>query len=344
MQIGGLRMQNAYFGNTGTQGGTRKTAVNPIRALKEETASSIIRERDTFSLTPAAKDGRFDDILSLQYKKDQIADYANELEDARINDPFKYKQMINQRAADNVNSFNQLVTLVEKGQNTTAYQNVSLEVSGDNKKMIIGGGSSGSTIHVGLSNGWALEFDRDADISGLIDLFSPEDIKRIMEAIVKDNMAQSAQEELDDAKGSVGELLNQDVSGTVVKDKNTQDTKATAGSKEAEKEGAEEASETTSQIIVNADGSRQLVITTKVGDMEMLTKIELSQAKSSDKLKAEQSLFKEEPFDKEPLEDESEMVMNSANRKIEQFEDKIRPIDNQIRNALNAYEANFMYA
>lgn len=342
MQIGELKMQDAYFGYTGTQGGIRNKAVNPIMAIKEETASSKVRERDTFSLTPKATAGEFDDILSLQYKKDQIADYEKELEDARINNPFKYKKMINQRAADNVNSFDQLVALVEKGQNTTAYQNVSLEVNGDNKKMLISGGSSGRTIHVGLSNGWALEFDRDADISGLIGLFSPEDIKRIMEAIVKDNMAQEAEEELDETKEGVGELLNQDVSGAKVKDKNTQETKASANSKETENE--EEESGTSSQIIVNADGSRQLVITTKVGDTEMLTKIELSPANSSDKFKAEQNVFKEEPFDEKPLEDDIEMVMNSGKRKIAQFEEKIRPIDIQTQNALNAYEANFMYA
>lgn len=304
MQVAGLNRQDFYFQNRyrDAQRTQNRNAVNPVSPLSEKKAST-----DALTLSSSAKTDEFGGILALQYKKECIDSYEKELEEARLNDYEKYTQMVNQRAGENANTFDQVVQLVKNGQNTTAYQNVS--VNTDDKKMSIGG-MQGHIITVGLSNGWALEFSReDIDqVAGMIDIFSPEDVRRIMEAITKDSMVQSTQDEMEEDKASLGKIAEkaEETQKTVAGD-----TKKSEAATEAteETEEAEEESEVTSQVVVNADGSRHLVITTQIGDMEVMTKVSLSPSKPDEK-----------------------------------FQEEIKPVDFKMLNAASSYESTFMYA
>ena len=62
-------------------------------------------------------------------------------------------------------------------------------------------------INVALEGGGVLKVNRDniGDLVKAIDMFSPEDINRILNAIARDNFCQSKLQEIEDEKGKIGQ-------------------------------------------------------------------------------------------------------------------------------------------
>lgn len=86
--------------------------------------------------------------------------------------------------------------------------------------------------------------------------------------------------------------------------------------------GSDEETEVTTEIVTNPDGSRKLVITTKIGDTETVTNIKL--APSAEKTTENNG---------------TEQASGLQHTSVLQ-----RPTEFQSIHALSAYEANFMYA
>ena len=63
-----------------------------------------------------------------------------------------------------------------------------------------------NVLTIPLSGGGSLKVNRDnlGDLSGIIDMFSPEDVERIMRAIAEDKKAQQAQQELEEDEMGIG--------------------------------------------------------------------------------------------------------------------------------------------
>mgnify|MGYP007077983060 CR=1 FL=1 len=63
-------------------------------------------------------------------------------------------------------------------------------------------------INIPLAGGGSLLVNRGNldELSRAIGMFSPEDVKRIMQAIAQDTKVQQMQKELDDEKNSIGNL------------------------------------------------------------------------------------------------------------------------------------------
>ena len=64
-----------------------------------------------------------------------------------------------------------------------------------------------NVITIPMSNGGNLKVNRDnlGDLANAIGMFSPEDVKRIMEAIAQDKKVQQTLKEIDDDKNSIGD-------------------------------------------------------------------------------------------------------------------------------------------
>lgn len=64
-------------------------------------------------------------------------------------------------------------------------------------------------INVALEGGGVLKVNRDSigDLVKAIDMFSPEDVKRILDAIARDNFCRSKLQEIEDEKGKIGQEL-----------------------------------------------------------------------------------------------------------------------------------------
>lgn len=128
-----------------------------------------------------------------------------------------------------------------------------------------------NVLIIPLSNGGSLYVNRQnfSDLARAITMFSAEDRNRIMRAIQKDKKVQQLKQEIEDEKASVGEIQDKG-DGEVQSAEQEQ-------SKDAEQEQtlAEEA-DGDSQILVKPDGTRILMVTTKIGAIETTMSIELS--------------------------------------------------------------------
>lgn len=130
---------------------------------------------------------------------------------------------------------------------------------------------SNNVINIPLSGGGCLKVNRDniGQLSKAISMFSPEDINRILRALHQDAKVRSKQKEIDDLKAGVGEEI---ASGS-------SDAVAEADDPNAFREENQE-SETDTEIIVNPDGSRTLMVTTNVGGMKSTMSLEISKPTS----------------------------------------------------------------
>lgn len=249
---------------------------------------------------------------SLLGAKLRAQEYERQLEDARINDPEKYDRMIRQRRQDAAKSFKQLEELAGKSAGADSgmafYNGVPINFDFKNNSISVGNVQSGDVIHVGeLSNGYSFSFNMDNvdAVIGMLDLFSPEDVNKIMAAITEHNMAERAEEEIEEDKsktpenareaeeteearqtaaketaGSFGKITDADAGETGSR-------AARAGELTEKPEGLEalgggsedqedEEKQVESTVVTNPDGSRQLVIRVKIGDSEVMTKVELT--------------------------------------------------------------------
>ena len=146
-------------------------------------------------------------------------------------------------------------------------------------------------ITVPLSNGGSLKVNRDnlGDLAKAITMFSAEDRNRIMRAIQRDKKVQQLKQEIEDEKGSVGERLQGQEQAEQTAQANTQEQPKAQDTTTA---GIEEDSGD-SHIIVKPDGTRILVLTTKVGGMETQMSIKLSDGDEKDSSNEQ----KEDPYD-----------------------------------------------
>lgn len=377
MEISGLSYFNAYFQYTSNNTNSDKdnTAVFPKvtgMAAKTEAATGKTTNANAIDLYQASKASAsyptFADVLSLQ-DKTEIADaYQKELEDAKVNDPEKYQSMILESEEAAAKSFSQVLEIAGRNGGTATHNGVSIGFDSERHQMNIGDTSNkGNVISVNLSNGWVLNFNRDNidDVSKILDLFSPEDVRRIMEAITTDNMAKSMEKEIDDTEASVANVtadtavqsrqisvdsitenpVNADVLSTADTEQTGSNTSAAESASDKSASGGsdenDEESEVKTEIVTNPDGSRKLVITTKIGDTETVTNIKLAPAAEENKLLKNQS-FGDEGSKVEQVSDNTEEIERTSG--LQQATAFQRPTEFQSMHALNAYEANFMYA
>lgn len=310
--------------------------------------------------TALSQNQTYNTLLNAESKLQKEQEYNQELEDARVNDPVKYDEMIRQAHLNSAKSIGKFMDCVEENSGKFTFRGikfgddaadcVEISVKRDTKELNIGDMSSGRVISVPLSNGYTLNFNRENidDISKMLDLFTPEDINAILSAIHEDNIAMSAQQAIEEEESKVIKLAgNTENQKTVGNDENAsaqktdsspelfklledRDVEENPGSMEftaqnrVEKENEE--SETTSQILLRPDGTKELVITTSVGDMEFQTSFKISETEQGKEGfgKAEQELAKEDPL--------------SWGQKPKE------PTLFRWYHAVNSYEENFSYA
>lgn len=193
----------------------------------------------------------------------------------------------------------------ENGITSTSHNDYPISVDTFTKTINIGGHTKGSSqISVNLSSGYRLEFDRENldIIVGMLDLFSPEDINRILEAVQLDNITKSSEKEKDDNVDSfwnnAGQQLMQSLENsekppleTVEYDKENKSVvfvEKSIGNFPGDTPNDEETeTKTTSKIITKPDGSRVLMVTITMGDKTFEKSIKLSDKKDNKELNTE---------------------------------------------------------
>lgn len=298
-----------------------------------------------------------DDSLGIEKKLQKGYEFQQELEDARINDPEKYEAMIRQIHLNSANSVGKFMDCIEENNGEFTFRGihfgdgtdqVKVNVQREKKEINIGDMSSGRILSVPLSNGYTLNFNRENtdDISRMLDIFTPEDINAILNAIQEDNLVRNAEQEIEDEKSEVVKLAqntgqeetakadNQssektnrypDLSGLFAdRDRKEEEAEGVADGSKAEKKTEE--SKTTSRILLRADGTKELVITTSIGDMEFNTSFKISEDEAGKKGYGEsgRELAEEDPI--------------NFGKSME------TPTLFRWNHALNSYEENFAYA
>lgn len=151
------------------------------------------------------------------------------------------------------------------------YNGVTFVCDEQNNSICLGDMTNANdVITVPLSRGGCLKVNRNnlSDLAKAITMFSPEDRNRIMRAIQLDKKVQQLKQEIEDEKSSIGEHLQEQAVETQTQEQPKEQDTSTA----AFEEGGGDM-----HVIVKPDGTRILVITTKVGDIEMQTSIKLSE-------------------------------------------------------------------
>lgn len=277
---------------------------------------------------------------SVQYKLAQEASFEKALEEAKETDPAEHARLLARRDNGVKKSLDQLIREGDAAaDHVVTYNGVAMAIDSENQKISVGDTVNERSINVSLSNGYTLSFTRDSidSISQMLDLFTPEDINKIMEAITIDNMTTSVEEENEQLKDKAaqGKTGAADASESS-EESETVETKNMDFRPVEDEEGQDsEDSKTKSEIVVNADGSRQLVITTKVGNAEMVTKIELSPAKDEGSLNHgdENAQAETDPF-KAAADEEIRSWTSDGQLASQQY----------VNHAISSYEANFAYA
>lgn len=257
---------------------------------------------------------------SFEYKKGKENEYNAELALAKVQDPDKYQAMLEQSWKDRTLPFRDIEKLAKEssidGKTGTAnYKGVDIQFNFFYKTMSIGNMGGENVINVGqLSNGYNFSFNLDNldAVIEVLDIFSPEDINKIMQAITEHKMKNNMEREIEDTDALVGQLGAETEGQTVEAGSRTdaadppqeetaqlgeiaqqsrledlfadqEDKTADAGGLgEAAGEEEEEKKEVTSEIVVNSDGTRNLIITTTIGDEQIITKMPLSPLKGHD--------------------------------------------------------------
>lgn len=246
------------------------------------------------------------DPFSFASKLQSEKEYEAALAEAKENDIDKYYAMIAQSQQDFGKSFSQLEkeALSNGDSGTATYKGVAINFDAKNMAMTIGDVSNGNVIHVGrLSNGYSFSFNRDnlESVIQILDLFSPSDVNKILEAITKDNMVANMEGEVDELMAAspetaeeaveaqqeqkereerinMADILSQDeaVQKLFAAESGTVTASTDAGGATSGGESKEEEKEVTSEVVVNADGTRNLLITTRVGEESVVVKMPLS--------------------------------------------------------------------
>lgn len=227
MYISGYGLNASYYSyiynSSANKAGLTSDSMNPVGNLLSQKTQGTFGTGEVYTPTVTGNESsQFQDIMTVQYKLLKEQEYDEELEDARVNDPAKYEKMQTERKQDIAKSFRQIEEIArESGDGKTGmatYKGVPIAFDFQNGIMTVGDMSAGNDIiNVGkLSNGYAFSFNRDNidDISKILDLFSPEDINKIMAAITTDNIAKSMEQEIEDEKSKVGRTAQTDTDHT----------------------------------------------------------------------------------------------------------------------------------
>lgn len=100
--------------------------------------------------------------------------------------------------------------MAEEGSSTIEYNGVTFHCDDLNRQLTLGDVSDpNNTLTIPMSGGGVLKVNRDnlGDLSKAIGMFSPEDVKRILQGIAQDTKAQSAKNEVEEQKTSTCEKM-----------------------------------------------------------------------------------------------------------------------------------------
>lgn len=145
------------------------------------------------------------DMTSFEEKFALAQEYQEMLERMKKEDPGRYQQMKLDEALSECKSIGRLTEIAEENGGSVTYNGVTLNFDMKTQKMCLGNMDSGDVINAGvLSNGYCFYFNREniGDIAKILDLFSPEDVNKIMAAIETDNMADRMKNQVEDEKAN----------------------------------------------------------------------------------------------------------------------------------------------
>ena len=144
-------------------------------------------------------------MASFEEKFALAQEYQEMLERMKKEDPGRYQQMKLDEALSECKSLGRLTEIAEENGGSVTYNGVTLNFDRKTQKMSLGNMDSGDVINAGvLSNGYCFYFNREniGDIAKILDLFSPEDVNKIMAAIETDNMADRMKNQVEDEKAN----------------------------------------------------------------------------------------------------------------------------------------------
>lgn len=145
------------------------------------------------------------DMQSFEEKFALAQEYQETLAQMKKEDPVRYQEMKLDEALSECRSLGRLTEIAEENGGTVTYNGVTLNFDQEKQQMCLGNMNSGDVINAGvLSNGYCFYFNREniGDLAKILDLFSPEDVNKIMTAIQTDNMADQIKNETEDAKAN----------------------------------------------------------------------------------------------------------------------------------------------
>lgn len=307
MQIGGLGSSWDYKYKSAVESNAGAFSIDGAGG----NIDAIEERQDAFSMMNGIDNLEED---GYRYKVASESAYEAELAQAKEEDIERYYAMIAEREEGMSKPFSELEKEAaahagSDGSGTAEYKGVAIDFNFFYKTMSIGNMGGDNVINVGqLSNGYNFSFNRDNldSVIAILDIFSPEDINKIMEAITKDNMKNNMEQEIDatvaeagqnaggqsediaqaaeagtdasepiEEEEQLGEMAQQDRLDSLLSDKLNQPA-AADGSAGSGSGTEEEQTEITSEIVVNSDGSRNLIITTTIGENQIITKMPLS--------------------------------------------------------------------
>jgi hypothetical protein len=140
-----------------------------------------------------------------------IAEDKNKLEQARTLNSDEYTRLLHEKKSYEAVT----MTAIKEGKwgSSFIYNGVELKYVQENpyslekKELQLGDMTKGKVLSVYLSSGVKFKFNRDNidQVSNVWDLFSSEDRKKIMEAIVVDNMMQDTDQMIEETKSEIME-------------------------------------------------------------------------------------------------------------------------------------------
>lgn len=145
------------------------------------------------------------DMQSFEEKFALAQEYKETLAQMKKEDPVRYQEMKRDEALSECRSLGRLTEIAEENGGTVTYNGVTLNFDQEKMQMCLGNMNSGDVINAGvLSNGYCFYFNREniGDLAKILDLFSPEDVNKIMTAIQTDNMADQTKNEVEDVKAN----------------------------------------------------------------------------------------------------------------------------------------------
>lgn len=174
-------------------------AVNRTSGINEKLKKA---EKDATAYQASMSTGAF---ASFSEKLELEKEYNEMLMTAKVEDEAKYNQMMMDRELSGVKSLGRLTEVAEKYGGVVAFRGVTLVFDSQNNTMCLGNMERGDIISAGvLSNGYGFYFNREniGDLAKIIDLFSPEDVNKIMAAIATDDMADRMEYEIEEDKAT----------------------------------------------------------------------------------------------------------------------------------------------